>query len=430
MNTQQKCIEQISKIVIDDYKNCPILPSVRISQICLESGWLKSELSIKAKNCCGIKWSSYKTKQKYLYKNEYWSSFKTIDECIRQQGVYYTSKPHYYSKVIGEQDLLKSLKALNDSPYCENKEYASKLYKLIKQYNLEAYDDKVKRSDCMKKIWIDAGHSSLNNGASGNGIKEEDYVLSISIKLGKLLENNGFKVGYSRKNGNTNGNVSSNNKDLENRCRSANSFNADFFISLHNNASSNATANGVETLVYDKRCKNAIRLANMIQRNICYELKMRDRGIKFREDLYVLKATKMDSLLVELGFLSNKEDALKLKDETNQMKIAECISHAILEYYSISFTRESKDNTYENAIKKLAKHKIITTEKAWERPNIKYIPEVITSVCNKKYGINGFEESINILSDAKIITNKEIWLNRKWKENHVRDMIIKLSTLL
>lgn len=52
------------------------------------------------------------------------------------------------------------------------------------------------------KIWIDSGHSKLSAGASGNGIKEEEFVLDVGLKLGKLLESKGITIYYSRTDGN------------------------------------------------------------------------------------------------------------------------------------------------------------------------------------------------------------------------------------
>ena len=425
MTKQEDCINKLNKIVVSDYKNCPILPSIRIAQVCLESGWLKSELTIKASNCCGIKWDSHKTKKKYWYKNMYWSVFSDISECIQEQGKYYMSKTHYYKDLIGETNLNKAIKALNESPYCEDKGYGNQLLNIINKYDLTKYDNVI-GGERMKKIWIDAGHSKISSGASGNGIREEEYVLDVALLLGEKLKRNGFDVGYSREDSNACNNAKNGNQDLNNRCKAANSYNADFFISIHNNSATH-TANGIETLVYNQSCTDAIKMAKLMQLQLTKDTKMRDRGIKFRDDLCVLRETKMSAVLVELGFISNVDDANKLKSAGYKDLLATSIAKAVCGYYGVNY---KDDSDYNNSVNKLIKNKIITTPSAWKSPNIKYIEDVIFKVCKLKYKVSTYEEAITKLKNDKVIDSPDIWLNKKWNTNHVEQMIIKLSKLL
>lgn len=427
MTKQEKCIDRVSKVVISDYKECPILPSIRIAQVILESGWLTSELTTKANNCCGIKWNSYKTKDKYLYKKEHWSVFDSIEACIVQQGKYYVSKKHYYGKLIGEKDLKKALKALNDSPYCSDKSYSKKLLELITTYKLTKYDNV--GGDIMNKIWLDAGHSSKFPGASGNGLKEDQYVLEITSMLGDALENLGFQVGYSRQDGNPCSNAISNGQDLTNRCNAANQYKADLFISIHNNSSSTGSGNGIETLVYSEKCKEAIEIAQIVQKKLIQTTKLRDRGVKTREDLYVLKHTNMSAILIELGFLSNIENVKKLKTKEIKNAIVQSICDAVCEFYKIPITTLKDDSEYMEAIKILNKHGIITTLSAWAKPNTKYIETVITTVCKKKYNLSDFTQCIKRLEKENIINSPDIWLKKEYTEKHVEHMIVKLAKL-
>lgn len=139
----KKFIKTIAPIIVENYKICSILPSIRIAQLIEESGFGTSELAIKAKNFCGVKYNSYPTKKFYLYKNVKWSVFDSVEECIKQQGLYYNSKLHYYGKVVGEKNLEIALQELEKSPYCADKGYDKRLLKIIQSNDLTKYDDQV-----------------------------------------------------------------------------------------------------------------------------------------------------------------------------------------------------------------------------------------------------------------------------------------------
>ena len=91
---------------------------------------------------------------------------------------------------------------------------------------------------------ICVGHGGTALGACGNGLKEKDITLKMALKVGKLLNECGFDVVYTR------------TKDiyvsLSERCRIANSRKCDAFVSIHDNSTANIVANGIETLCYTK----------------------------------------------------------------------------------------------------------------------------------------------------------------------------------
>ncbi|MDZ5038432.1 N-acetylmuramoyl-L-alanine amidase, partial [Clostridium perfringens] len=80
----------------------------------------------------------------------------------------------------------------------------------------------------VKKIFIDAGHGGSDPGASGNGLKEKDIVLSIAQKLTSLFNAKGIQVSHSR--------YSDTSVGLAERAEMANNWGADLFISIHANA--------------------------------------------------------------------------------------------------------------------------------------------------------------------------------------------------
>ena len=160
------------------------------------------------------------------------------------------------------------------------------------------------------KIYIDQGHNPVNPnaGAEGNGLREQDLVYRIGIELAERLRNNGnFDVRLSRPTPDTQIG-SSNNSSLRARVDDANSWGADYFISLHTNASTSESASGTEAFAY-ARGTPAFRLAEDIVDNISEATGLRNRGAMVRPGLYVLKKTRMPATLVELGFITNPRDS-------------------------------------------------------------------------------------------------------------------------
>ena len=104
---------------------------------------------------------------------------------------------------------------------------------------------------------------------------------------------------------------------------------ADYFISIHTNASDNPNASGVEAFAYSSPSA-AFSLGEDIVEGIGEVTGLRNRGMKVRPGLYVLRRTAMPAVLVELGFISNPGDAA-LMDERPDL-FAQGIYRGILEY--------------------------------------------------------------------------------------------------
>ena len=181
------------------------------------------------------------------------------------------------------------------------------------------------------KIYIDQGHNpqSPNAGAEGNGFVEQDITYEIGKHLATLLRSNGnFDVRVSRPTEETILGTS-NASSLRIRVDEANNFGADYFISLHTNASNNTSASGSEALVY-----SSPSVASELGKDILVWLNrltgLRNRGIVNRPGLYVLRKTKMPAVLVEMGFISNPQDA-RLMNNSPEL-FAEGIYNGILQY--------------------------------------------------------------------------------------------------
>ncbi len=186
----------------------------------------------------------------------------------------------------------------------------------------------------MIKIYIDQGHNpqNPNAGAEGNGLREQDIVYNIGLKLASLLRtNNNFEVRLSRPMPTTQLG-SSNTTSLAARTRDANEWGADYFISLHTNASGNVTASGSEVLVF-RQPSAAASLGENILIWLGRLTGLRNRGVVTRSGLYVLRKTAMPALIVELGFITNPYDAQLMNDDGELF--SEAIYNGILEYLGI-----------------------------------------------------------------------------------------------
>ena len=181
------------------------------------------------------------------------------------------------------------------------------------------------------KIYIDQGHNPVNPnaGAEGNGLREQDLVYVIGQRLADLLRANpDYEVRLSRPSRDTQLGTS-NGTSLSARVNDANRWGADYFISLHTNAAASSSANGAEAYVYSRNTR-AFDFAEDILDGLISETGLRDRGVKARPGLYVLRKTQMPAVLVELGFITNPGDAALMRDEPGLF--AEGIYRGILEY--------------------------------------------------------------------------------------------------
>ena len=184
------------------------------------------------------------------------------------------------------------------------------------------------------KIYIDQGHNprNPNAGAEGSGLREQDIVFRIGILLDSLLRQNGnFETRLSRPTESTQIG-SSNSESLRLRVNDANLWGADYFISLHTNASSIPSATGIEAFAYSSPSA-AFSLGEDILRELSAATGLSNRGMKVRPGLYVLRKTQMPAVLVELGFITNANDAFLMNNRPELF--AEGIYRGILDYTGV-----------------------------------------------------------------------------------------------
>ena len=185
------------------------------------------------------------------------------------------------------------------------------------------------------KIYIDQGHNPTphhNSGASGNGLYEQDITFTIGILLAELLEDDGrFEICLSRPSEDT---VlgTDNNSSLDARIQGAKDFGADYFISLHINSFSDATVNGIEVYAADNG-NESYEFAGSLLQGLIDSTSLRNRGVKPNPDFRVLKYATMPAVLVEMGFISNPQDAALLSESPELF--VQGIYNGILSYFEL-----------------------------------------------------------------------------------------------
>ena len=187
----------------------------------------------------------------------------------------------------------------------------------------------------MIKIFIDQGHNPVNPnaGAEGNGLREQDITYDIGVRLAELLRANpDFDVRLSR---NTPDEQlgTSNASSLQARVDMANSWGADYFISLHCNASTIESASGSEAYVF-RLGDEAEALAAQLLIGLRNATGLADRGVIARPSLFVLRRTAMPAVLVEMGFITNPRDAALMSQDPQSF--ARGMYNGILAYFGLS----------------------------------------------------------------------------------------------
>lgn len=176
----------------------------------------------------------------------------------------------------------------------------------------------------MTRIVIDAGHGGNDLGAVYEGRREKDDNLKLALAVGKILENKGYDVVYTRQ---------SDIYDTPTRkAQKANEANADYFVSFHRNKSViPGQYDGVQTLVYNEN-PVTMKLANKINENL-ESVGFKNVGVEVRPDLAVLRRTKMPAVLIEAGFIDNAKDNRLFDDKFQE--IAQAIADAITDEVSL-----------------------------------------------------------------------------------------------
>ena len=188
-----------------------------------------------------------------------------------------------------------------------------------------------------KIIVIDPGHGGNDAGAIGpTGVMEKNVTLKVALELRDLLEAEGAEVVMTRETDRTvseKGAKASDIEELGARCDVANRIGADIFISIHADSFTRPEARGTTGYYYSKSTSGkGQKLADCIRRNLIEQLGTPSRGTQ-PCNFYVVKNTDMPATLIELGFISNKEEEKLLDSKEGVQKAAQGIFDGIEDYF-------------------------------------------------------------------------------------------------
>lgn len=194
-------------------------------------------------------------------------------------------------------------------------------------------------------IVLDPGHGGDDHGATSfSGIMEKDVTLDIAHRTRKYLIQMGFKVLMTR--------TEDEFIELSDRVKICDEHQGDLFLSIHANAASNKQATGFETFFHspskktkgiekyggfftylslDSKQKKSLKLAKLVQTEIKKATQAENRGIKMAK-FHVLRRSPVPAVLVETGFLSNKEEAQQLNTSDYRNKIAFALAQSVRRY--------------------------------------------------------------------------------------------------
>ncbi|MDE3840108.1 N-acetylmuramoyl-L-alanine amidase [Bacillus methanolicus] len=180
------------------------------------------------------------------------------------------------------------------------------------------------------KIMLDAGHGYSTKGKrSPDGLQEYEFNRAVANFARDLLQEFENVAVYF---------AHSDQRDvpLQERTDKANSLKVDCYVAIHANAYGNTwnDAGGIETYVHISKPLEATKLAEKIQQNLANSTGLRDRGVK-TADFHVLRETKMTSVLVECGFMTNREEVKLLRSDNYRRTCAEAIVKAIADHYKL-----------------------------------------------------------------------------------------------
>lgn len=233
------------------------------------------------------------------------------------------------------------------------------------------------------KVALDAGHGAKDYGAIKNNFVEKNISLAVALKVGKLLDKQPkVDVVYTR---NTDVFI-----ELVERANIANHAKADLFVSIHCNSNDNSEASGTETyvmgltklksnlqvaksenevitlesdyklkyagydpkspesligitLIQEENLNQSMAVASVVQDKFKTQLERKSRGVK-QAPFMVLHKTAMPAVLIEMGFISNKNEGAYLNSDEGQNEIAKAIADAIMNYKKEYFGGTSIEN--------------------------------------------------------------------------------------
>ena len=256
------------------------------------------------------------------------------------------------------------------------------------------------------KVFIDPGHGGHDDGSSAFGLKEDELNLKIGLKIQKKLEEKGIEVKMSR--------TSDIYLSLDERAEMANQYGADIFVSNHINSFEKESAYGMETYYHKDKIAHK-PLSDDIQDNGIKETGAFNRGVK-NANFAVLRESEMPSSLFEAGFISNKEESNKLRDEKYQEKLAKAVADGVEKYLKDNIKLNGNNSTPE------VKPEDKPIEKPTEKPDTSIKTGTVTAsalnVRSEASTSSSIKGSLSRGSKVEIVSTSKGWHKIKYKGSY------------
>ena len=193
-----------------------------------------------------------------------------------------------------------------------------------------------------KTVILDPGHGGEDPGAVSDysGLKEKDFNLDVAMKAKKLLEDEGYKVIMTREDDllvydpETREILQKRKQDLLRRKKIMDEAGADIVVSIHLNKFPQNQYYGAQTF-FPPGSSGSQRLAACIQKCLKDTVDPANNRVSLvkKDPIIILKDLKTVTAIVECGFLSNREEEMKLRRDEYRQKIAKAIAEGIKCYF-------------------------------------------------------------------------------------------------
>lgn len=204
---------------------------------------------------------------------------------------------------------------------------------IVASWKLSEMTASVSKKDAKGKketvIVVDPGHGGEDPGKVGvNDILEKDLNLQVAQKVAKLLKEAGIKIVMTREDDKV---PDAKKEDLDQRINLINDTNPTLALCIHQNSYPDEKIKGAQVF-YHTVTEEAEDVASMVQEELRLVDPTNTRQIKENDTYYMLKNTKVPTIIVECGFLTNPEEAEKLTQEDYQNQLAKAICEGIIKW--------------------------------------------------------------------------------------------------
>ncbi len=195
------------------------------------------------------------------------------------------------------------------------------------------------------RIILDAGHGPETPGkrTPDDSMREYHFNSEVAERCKELLKGyyQDITVRFVHEDGR--------DVPLSERTRAANEWPADVYVSIHANAYGTEwnDVSGIETFVHPRGSETSFQLAQRVQQLLIEKTGRRDRGVK-EANFHVLRVTTMPAILVECGFMTNREEAELLQTDAYRQTCAEAIVEGLVQQFNLMPGKDNQVSDQEN----------------------------------------------------------------------------------